>query len=65
MKCEEGKKIPYFLHGKVDLVAKAGLYKLWPDPELPEDDPSKWEWTCTVLARPTRIPRDTYTTDHH
>ena len=30
----------------------AGLYELWPDPELPEDDPNRWVWTCTVLTRP-------------
>ncbi len=52
MKSEEGKKIPYFLHGEGDVIAMAGLYELWPDPELPEDDPSKWVWTCTVLTRP-------------
>ena len=52
MKSEEGKKIPYFLHGEGDLIAMTGLYELWPDPELPEDDPDKWVWTCTVLTRP-------------
>ena len=41
MKSEEGKKIPYFLHGDGDLIAMAGLYELWPDPELPEDDPEQ------------------------
>ncbi|BCF86523.1 hypothetical protein RQCS_60680 (plasmid) [Rhodococcus qingshengii] len=30
----------------------AGLYELWSDPVLPEDDPNKWVGTCTVLTRP-------------
>lgn len=47
---------PYFLHGEGDLIAMAGLYELWPDPELPEDDPNKWVWTCTVLTRPVIYP---------
>ena len=52
MKSEEGKKIPYFLHGSGDVIAMAGLYELWPDPKLPEADSNKWVWTCTVLTRP-------------
>ena len=52
MKSEAGSKIPYFLHSEDDILAMAGLYELWPDPELPEDDPNKWVWTCTVLTRP-------------
>jgi hypothetical protein len=58
MKSEEGKKIPYFLHGEGDLEVMAGLYELWPDPELPEGDPNKWVWTCAVLARPVIYPSD-------
>ena len=58
MKSEEGKKIPYFLHGEGDLNVMAGLYELWPDPELPEGDPNKWVWTCAVLARPVIYPSD-------
>ncbi len=45
-------KIPYFLHdADHDLLAFAGLYELWPDPSLPDDDPEKWLWTCTVITR--------------
>ncbi|GAA4483913.1 SOS response-associated peptidase [Rhodococcus olei] len=51
MKGEDGKKIPFFLHVD-DPIAMAGLYELWPNPELPEDDPGRWLWTCTVLTRP-------------
>lgn len=52
MKSEAGKKILYFLRGEGDVVAMAGLYEMRTDPELPEDDPNKWVWTCTVLTRP-------------
>lgn len=51
MKGEDGKKIPFFLHADAP-IAMAGLYELWPNPELPEDDPDRWLWTCTVLTRP-------------
>jgi len=56
MKSEAGSKISYFLHGEGDVLAMAGLYELCPDPELPENDPNKWLWTCTVLARPVIYP---------
>jgi putative SOS response-associated peptidase YedK len=53
MKTEEAAKTPFFLHGNDDRpLAMAGLYELWPNPELPEDDPGRWLWTCTVLTRP-------------
>ncbi|MFZ2175381.1 MAG: SOS response-associated peptidase [Rhodococcus sp. (in: high G+C Gram-positive bacteria)] len=45
----DGKKIPYFLHGD-GVLAMAGLYELWPDPDRPDDDPHKWLWTTTVLT---------------
>jgi putative SOS response-associated peptidase YedK len=46
-------KIPYFLHDADGrLLAMAGLYELWPDPSLAEDDPGRWVWTCTVITRP-------------
>ncbi len=46
-------KIPYFLHAADDAqLAFAGLYELWPDPALPDDDPAKWLWTCTVITQP-------------
>ena len=44
-------KIPYFLHAPDDgQLAFAGLYELWPDPALPDDDPAKWLWSCTVIT---------------
>lgn len=48
-KREDGTKIPYFLHGD-GVLAMAGLYELWPDPDLPDDHPDKWLWTVTVLT---------------
>jgi hypothetical protein len=38
MKSEEGKKVSYLLHGENDLIVMAGLYELWPDPKLPQDE---------------------------
>ena len=32
------------------LLAAAGLYELWPDPTLAEDDPKKWLWTATIAT---------------
>ncbi len=50
-KTAEGK-IPYFLHAPDDgRLSFAGLYELWPDPGVPDDDPGKWLWTCTVITR--------------
>lgn len=48
-----GKKTPYYLHPEGEApLAFAGLYELWPDPEIAEDDPAKWVWSCTILTRP-------------
>lgn len=49
----DGRKIPYFLHAPDDAtLAMAGLYEVWRDDSLPEDDPRRWVWTCTVITRP-------------
>ncbi len=29
----------------------AGLYALWPNPALAEDDPDRWVWTVAVLTQ--------------
>lgn len=50
MKNDEGKKIPYFLHGDDQVLAMARLYELWPDPAKSDDDPDRWLWTTTVLT---------------
>ena len=45
-------KIPHFLHAPdEDQLTFAGLYELWPDPALSDDDPQKWLWSCTVITR--------------
>ncbi len=45
-------KMPHFLHAADgSLLAFAGLYELWPDPAVPEDDPRRWLWTCTVITQ--------------
>ena len=28
----------------------AGLYEIWRDDSLPEDDPHRWVWTCTIIT---------------
>lgn len=49
---ENGKKLPYFLHDPQNpILAFAGLYELWPNPDI-EDDDQRWLWTCTVITRP-------------
>ncbi|MBY6438212.1 SOS response-associated peptidase [Rhodococcus kroppenstedtii] len=45
----EGVKVPHFLHTD-GVLAMAGLYELWPDPSLDDDDPNKWFWSTTVLT---------------
>lgn len=49
---DEGK-VPWFLHAPDrGLLAMAGLYELWRDPALADDDPARWLWTCTVITQP-------------
>jgi putative SOS response-associated peptidase YedK len=47
----KGPKQPYFIcrpdHG---LLAFAGLYELWRDRSMPEDDPAAWLWTAAVIT---------------
>jgi putative SOS response-associated peptidase YedK len=46
-----GRKQPYFIHRPDgSILAIAGLYELWRDPERTRDDPQAWHWTCTVLT---------------
>jgi putative SOS response-associated peptidase YedK len=48
-----GQKIPYFLHAPDDeTLAMAGLYEIWRDDSLPDADPARWLWTCTIITRP-------------
>ena len=45
------RKQPFFIrpqdHG---ILAMAGLYEIWRDPERAEDDPDRFRWTCTVIT---------------
>jgi putative SOS response-associated peptidase YedK len=45
------RKQPFFIrpqdHG---VLAMAGLYEIWRDPDKAEDDPTRFRWTCTVLT---------------
>jgi putative SOS response-associated peptidase YedK len=52
----KGKKQPFFIRpSDGGVLAMAGLYELWKDPNAPEGaDP--WLWTCTVLT--TSAPDD-------
>jgi len=49
-KTDAKAKVPYYLHLGGEVLAFAGLYELWPDPDLPEDDPARWLWTCTIIT---------------
>lgn len=47
------RKTPYFLHASDDrTIAMAGLYEIWRDDSLPDEDPNRWVWTCTIITRP-------------
>jgi putative SOS response-associated peptidase YedK len=47
-------KVAHFLHhpDSSQLLAFAGLYELWRDPDLPDDNPNKWLWTCSIITQP-------------
>lgn len=51
---ESGKarKQPYFIHAEDDQVlAFAGLYEYWRNPEIKhDDDPAAWLMTCTIIT---------------
>lgn len=45
------RKQPFFIRPRDGrLLAMAGLYELWRDPERAADDPRRWRWTCTVIT---------------
>ena len=50
-------KQPYFIcRGDGGPLAFAGLYELWRDPALPQDDELSWLWTATIIT--TSAPDD-------
>ncbi len=45
------RKQPYFIRpADGGVLAMAGLYEIWRDPDRAEDDPARFRWTCTVLT---------------
>lgn len=49
----EHGKVAHFLHAPGQaLLTFASLYEIWRDPDLPDDHPDKWLWTCTIITRP-------------
>lgn len=45
------RKQPFFIHPRDGgVLAMAGLYEIWRDPDRAEDDPDRFRWTCTVLT---------------
>src|SRR4051794_5263254 len=44
-------KQPFYIHPEDGgVLAMAGLYEIWRDPDRAEDDPDRFRWTCTVLT---------------
>lgn len=47
----KGKKQPFFIRPRDgSVLAMAGLYEVWRDPDKADDDPTRFLWTCTVLT---------------
>jgi putative SOS response-associated peptidase YedK len=45
------RKIPHYLSAEDGgLLAFAGLYEFWKDPELPEDAGDQWLMSCTIIT---------------
>jgi putative SOS response-associated peptidase YedK len=50
-KAGKPRKQPYFIRPQDGgVLAMAGLYEIWRDPDKAEDDPTRFLWTCTVLT---------------
>lgn len=49
----KGKPIkqPYFIRPRDGgVLAMAGLYEIWRDPDRSDDDPDRFRWSCTVIT---------------
>lgn len=45
------RKQPFFIRPRDGgVLAMAGLYELWRDPALEDDDPHAWLWSCAVVT---------------
>ena len=50
-KAGKPRKQPYFIRpADGGVLAMAGLYEIWRDPDKADDDPTRFLWTCTVLT---------------
>jgi putative SOS response-associated peptidase YedK len=50
-KAGKPRKQPYFIRPTDGgVLAMAGLYEIWRDPDKADDDPDRFRWTCTVLT---------------
>jgi len=46
-----GPKQPYYIHSADgNSLAFAGLYELWRDKRVPDDDPDAWLWSATIIT---------------
>ncbi|MDE3720976.1 SOS response-associated peptidase [Nocardiopsis sp. N85] len=69
-------KKPYSIHYRDDEpLAMAGIFERWRDPDVAEDDPAAWVWSCAVITTeaapalahihermPVIVPRDDWDT---
>ncbi len=50
-KAGKPRKQPYFIRpADGGVLAMAGLYEIWRDPDKADDDHDRFRWTCTVLT---------------
>ena len=52
-KTKAGKPVkqPFFIHpADGGVLAMAGLYEVWRDPDCADDDPQRFLWSCTVIT---------------
>jgi putative SOS response-associated peptidase YedK len=50
-KAGKPRKQPYFIRPTDGgVLAMAGLYEIWRDPDKADDDPARFRWTCTVIT---------------
>lgn len=50
-KAGKPRKQPFYIRPRDGgVLAMAGLYEIWRDPDRAEDDPDRFRWTCTVIT---------------
>ena len=45
------KKLPLYIHPPEGMLAFAGIYWWWRDPQKEQSDPSRWVLTCSILTK--------------